>query len=124
MAPLPDRRLLLGLLFLVVVVGALGFLLGRALAPRAPEPRDSPVQDGGAVDVTTRRIRLFFAVPNADRLQEEERTIPRAASLVEEAKRAVAELIKGAQTDPNPPVPAAAGLGPLDDVVRVRTRAQ
>jgi len=110
MAPLPDRRLLLGLLFLVVVVGTLGFLLGRVLAPRAPEPPGSPVQDGGAVDATTRRIRLFFAVPNADRLQEEERTIPRAASIVEEAKRAVAELIKGPQTDLNPTIPPGVGL--------------
>src|SRR3989304_1261559 len=86
MAPLPDRRLLLGLLFLVVVVGALGFLLGRSLPP------------------------LFLPAPNADGLEEEERTSPRAASLVEEAKRAVAELIKGPQTDLNPTIPSGVGL--------------
>jgi germination protein M len=110
MALFTDRRLLLGLISLVVVVGTLGYLVGRVLAPRPPEPPGTPVQNGGAVDVTTRRIRLFFAVPDADRLQEEERTIPRAASVVEEAKRAVAELIKGPQTDLNPTIPPGVGL--------------
>jgi spore germination protein GerM len=110
MVPLTDRRFLLGLISLVVVVGALGYLVGRVVAPSGPEPPSFPVQNGGAVDVTTRRIRLFFAVPNADRLQEEERTIPRAALAVEEAKRAVTELIKGPQTDLNPTIPSGVGL--------------
>jgi spore germination protein GerM len=110
MAPLPHRKLLLGLLFLVVVVGALGFLLGRVLVPPPPEPEPPTVQDAAPIDATTRTIRLFFAVPNADKLQEEERTIPRAASAVEEAKRAVLELIKGPQTDLSPTIPPGVGL--------------
>ena len=108
--PLPNRRLILGLLLVVAVVGALGFLLGRAIAPRAPVPEGAPPQDGSAVDGTTRRVRLFFAVPSADKLQEEERMIPRATSLLEEAKRTVAELIKGPQTDLNPTIPPGVGL--------------
>ncbi len=100
-----NRRHWLGLLLLVLGVGIGAFLLGRASAPRVPLPQVSPIQDEGTVSPTSRVIRLFFAVPNADMLQEEERTIPRAASSLEEAKRAVVELIKGPQSDLNPTIP-------------------
>lgn len=101
----PDRRLLLALLLLVLAVGVGGFFLGRALAPRAPVPPPVPPQDGNTIEATTRVVRLFFAAPDADKLQEEERTIPRAASFVEEARRTVAELITGPQGDLNPTIP-------------------
>lgn len=104
---MPDlnRKALLVLLLLVLGVGVGGYLVGRALAPPAPVPQTSPIKDESGVETTTRLIRLFFAVPDADKLQEEERTIPRAASFVEEARRTVAELIKGPQNDLNPTIP-------------------
>ncbi|MFQ5848841.1 MAG: GerMN domain-containing protein [Candidatus Methylomirabilales bacterium] len=105
-----DRRLLLGLLLAVLVVGALGYLLGRAFAPQAPVAPTPPIQDGRTGDTTTRPVRLFFADSSADKLQEEERTISRAASFVEEAKRTVAELIKGPQGDLSPTIPSGVGL--------------
>ncbi|MFQ5657789.1 MAG: GerMN domain-containing protein [Candidatus Methylomirabilales bacterium] len=106
MATPKNPRMLVGLLLVVVAIGVGGFLLGRAFAPRAPTPHPSPIQDGSVVTPTTRAIRLFFAVPDADVLQEEERTIARAASSVEEAKRTVEELIKGPQSGLNPTIPA------------------
>lgn len=101
----PNPRILLGLLLCVVAIGVGGFLLGRIFAPRAPALHPSPIQDGSVVTPTTRVIRLFFAVPDADVLQEEERTIAREASSVEEAKRTVEELIKGPESDLNPTIP-------------------
>lgn len=100
-----NRKALLALLLLVLGVGVGGYLVGRALAPPAPVPQTSPIKDESGAETTTRLIRLFFAVPDADRLQEEERTIPRAASFVEEARRTVAELIKGPQNGLNPTIP-------------------
>jgi spore germination protein GerM len=105
-----DRRLLLGLLLLVLVVGVLGFFVGRLLAPQAPVPQPPPPQNGSTTETSTRQVRLFFAVPDADRLQAEDRTIPRAASFVEEARRTVAELIKGPQGDLSPTIPPGVGL--------------
>jgi len=71
----PGLRRFLGLLLLVLGTGVVGFLLGRAWAPHvpAPVPHIPPVEDGNAVDTTTRPVRLFFAGPSADKLQEEER---------------------------------------------------
>lgn len=111
----PGLRRFLGLLLLVLGTGVVGFLLGRAWAPHvpAPVPHIPPVEDGNAVDTTTRPVRLFFAGPSADKLQEEERTIPRTASFVQEAKRAVEELIKGPQSGLNPTVPPGAKLRQL-----------
>ena len=106
----PNPRILLGLLLLVLAIGVGGFLLGRTFAPRAPALHPSPIQDGSVVTPTTRVIRLFFAVPDGDMLQQEERTIPRAASSVEEAKRTVEELIKGPENDLNPTVPPGVQL--------------
>ncbi|MEE9182838.1 MAG: GerMN domain-containing protein [candidate division NC10 bacterium] len=100
-----NRKALLALLLLVLGVGVGGYLVGRALAPPAPVPQTSSIKDESGVETTTRLIRLFFAVPDADKLQEEERTIPRAASFVEEARRTVAELIKGPQNGLNPTIP-------------------
>jgi spore germination protein GerM len=65
------------------------------------------------IETTTRLVRLFFAVPDADQLQKEERTIPRAASFVGEAKRTVEELIKGPQGDLNPTIPPGVKLRQL-----------
>lgn len=109
----PKRRHLLGLLLLVLGIGVGGFLLGRAFTPRAPLPQSSPIDNGAVVNSTTRLIHLFFAVPSADMLQAEERTIPRAASFVEEAKRTVAELIKGPQSSLNPTIPSGVKLRQL-----------
>jgi spore germination protein GerM len=109
MIPNLDRRLLVGLV-LLVVVGALGFLVGRAFSPGPPGPQDLPISGGHSGDAATRRIRLYFAVADADRLQEEHRTIPRAASLMEEAKRTVAELIKGPQGELYATIPTGVKL--------------
>lgn len=106
----PNPRILLGLLLFAVAIGVGGFLLGRIFAPRAPALHPSPIQDGSVVTPTTRVIRLFFAVPDADVLQEEERTIAREASSVEEAKRTVEELIKGPESDLNPTIPPSVQL--------------
>lgn len=103
--PEMDRKLLLGLVSVVLAVGLIGFLLGRTFAPRTPSPRPASVRDESTVEGTTRRIRLFFAAPDADKLQEEERDIPRATYFVEEAKRATTELIKGPEGDLNPTIP-------------------
>lgn len=108
-----NRRALLGVLLLVLGVGVIGFLLGRVLAPSTPESQTAPIQDGISTEDTTRLVRLFFAVPDADKLQEEERTIPRAASFVAEAKRTVTELIKGPEGDLNPTIPADVKLRQL-----------
>lgn len=108
-----NRRAFLGVLLLVVGVGVIGFLLGRALTPSAPVPQTAPIQDGIPAEDTTRLVRLFFAVPDADKLQEEERTIPRAASFVAEAKRTVTELIKGPEGDLNPTIPSDVKLRQL-----------
>lgn len=111
----PGLRRFLGLLLLVLGTGVVGFLLGRAWAPHvpAPVPHIPPVEDGNAVDTTTRPVRLFFAGPSADKLQEEERTIPRTASFVQEAKQAVEELIKGPQNGLNPTIPPGVKLRQL-----------
>ncbi len=111
----PDRQRFLGLVVLALGIGVIGFFLGRAFAPRAPVsvPHTPPVADGNAVDATTRLIRLFFAAPSADKLQEEERPIPRAASFVEEAKRTLEELIKGPQSDLNATIPSDVRLRQL-----------
>lgn len=106
----PNPRILLGLLLFAVAIGVGGFLLGRIFAPRAPALHPSPIQDGSVVTPTTRVIRLFFAVPDADVLQEEERTIAREASSVEEAKRTVEELFKGPESDLNPTIPPGVQL--------------
>ncbi|MEA3508955.1 MAG: GerMN domain-containing protein [candidate division NC10 bacterium] len=106
----PNPRILLGLLLFAVAIGVGGFLLGRIFAPRAPALHPSPIQDGSVVTPTTRVIRLFFAVPDADMLQEEERTIVREASSVEEAKRTVEELFKGPESDLNPTIPPGVQL--------------
>lgn len=108
-----DRKTLLGLVSVVLAVGLVGFLVGRTFAPRAPVPRTAPVEDESAVDATSRRIRLFFAVPDADKLQEEERDIPRATYFVEEAKKTVAELIKGPEGELNPTIPPGVKLRQL-----------
>jgi spore germination protein GerM len=106
-----DRRLFLWLALLVLVVGVLGFLVGRAFVPRVPGvPPGVKVSDGRPGDGAVRHIRLFFAVPDSDRLQEEKRAIPRAASLAEEAKRTVAELINGPQGDLYPTIPSGVRL--------------
>ncbi|MFQ5883109.1 MAG: GerMN domain-containing protein [Candidatus Methylomirabilales bacterium] len=109
----PSRRRLLGLSLLVFGVGAGGFLLGQAFTPRTPLPLKSPGQDGSTVNATTRLVRLFFADPNADKLEAEERTIPRAASFVGEAKRTMAELIKGPQNGLKPTIPPGVKLRQL-----------
>ena len=113
MAP-PNSRILLGLFLLILAIGVGGFLLGRTFAPRAPALHPSPIQDGSVATPTTRMIRLFFAVSDADVLQEEERAIPRAASSVEEAKRTVEELIKGPakgpESDLEPTIPPGVQL--------------
>jgi spore germination protein GerM len=100
-----NQRSLLGLLLVVFAVGVIGFFLGRALAPSPSVPQTVPIQNGTPVEPTSRMVRLFFAVPDADKLQEEERTIPRAASFVGEAKRAVEELINGPTGELNPTIP-------------------
>ena len=111
----PNLQRLLGLLLLVIGMGVVGFLVGRTFAPRAPVPvsHTPRVEDGNGTDTTTRPIRLFFAAPSADKLQEEERPIPRSASFVQEAKRTVEELIKGPQGDLDPTIPAGVSLRQL-----------
>lgn len=111
----PNLRRLLGLLVLVIVIGIVGFLLGRAFTPHAPAPVPDtpPLEDADAVDTTTRRVRLFFAAPSGDKLREEQRTIPRAASFVQEAKHAVEELIKGPEGGLDPTIPSGVSLRQL-----------
>jgi spore germination protein GerM len=108
-----NRRVLLGILLLVLGVGVVGFLVGRAFAPPVPVPQTTTIQNGTPVDTTTRLVRLFFAVPDADKLQEEDRTIPRAVSFVGEAKRTVEELINGPQGELNPTIPPGVKLRQL-----------
>lgn len=110
-----NLRRLLGLLGLVVMIGVVGFLLGRAFTPHAPAPvPDSPpLEEGDPVDTTTRPVRLFFSAPSGDKLQEERRTIPRAASFVHEAKRALEELIKGPEGNLDPTIPSGVSLRQL-----------
>ena len=103
----------LGLILLILGVATLSFFLGRAFAPRTSFPPPSPVQEGRNVEATTRMVRLYFAAPTADRLQEEERSISRAASFVEEAKRTVAELIKGPRNGLAPTIPSGVELRQL-----------
>lgn len=108
-----NRRAVLGAL-LVVGIGVIAFLVGRGFAPGPPVPHTPPVvEDTSRTETTTRVVRLFFAAPDADKLQAEERTISRAASFVGEAKQAVDELIKGPQGDLNPTIPEGTELRQL-----------
>ena len=113
--PEQNRRILLSGLVVVLVVGVIGFFLGRALSPNLPVPKTAPIQDGTGTpgETTTRTVRLYFAVPDADKLQEEERTIPRAASFVGEARRTVEELIAGPQGELSPTIPPGVQLRQL-----------
>lgn len=108
-----SRRAVLSFLLLALGIGVIGFLVGRASAPRTPQPRTAPIEDGSPVEPTTRLVRLFFAAPAAEKLQEEEREIPRAASFVGEAARTVEELIKGPQGELSPTIPPGAELRQL-----------
>lgn len=103
----------LGLILLMLGVAIGGFLLGRAFAPRTTPPLPAPVQERRDLETTTRRVRLYFAAPTADRLQEEERSISRSASFLDEAKQAVAELIKGPQNGLAPTLPSGVELRQL-----------
>jgi spore germination protein GerM len=103
----------LGLILLMLVVAIGSFLLGRAFAPRPTPHLPSPVQVRRDMEAATRTVRLYFAAPTADRLQEEERNISRSASFVDEAKQAVAELIKGPQNGLAPTLPSGVELRQL-----------
>ncbi len=111
--PEVNQRVILTVLLLVLGVGVIGFLVGRAFAPRAPVPQTTPIEEVSPVEPTTKLVRLFFASPDADKLQAEERAIPRAASFVGEARRAMEELIKGPQGDLNPTIPSGVELRQL-----------
>lgn len=101
MDPIALKRLLLLVLGLLVVAGA-SFYFGHRLGTRsAPAPQmEGPItveqRNAGG---TSRAVRLFFANPEADELQEESRTIPRAATIADEARRALGELVKGPAND-------------------------
>lgn len=100
-----NLQRLIGLVLLVLGVATAGFFLGRAFAPRTAAPPVS-VQERRDLEPTTRVVRLYFATPTADSLQEEERSIPRSASLIDEAKQTVAELVKGPRNGLAPTLPS------------------
>ncbi len=103
----------LGLILLILGVALGGFLLGRALAPRISSSPRAPVQERRDQEAATRTVRLYFAAPSADRLQEEERSISRGVSFVDEAKQTVAELIKGPRNGLAPTLPSGVELRQL-----------
>lgn len=108
-----NRKYLLGVVLLVLGVAIGSFFLGRAFAPRLSSSPTSPVQERRDLETTTRTVRLFFAAPTADRLQEEERSISRSASFVDEAKQTVAELIKGPRNGLAPTLPSGVEIRQL-----------
>ena len=103
----------LGLILLMLWVAIGSFFLGRAFAPRTSSSPPAPVQERRDLETTTRMVRLYFAAPTADGLQEEERSISRGASFVEEAKQTVAELIKGPRNGLAPTLPSGVELRQL-----------
>jgi len=87
-----------------------GFFLGREMGKKVSLPPPPPITHPPEAK---RAVKLFFATVQADSLKEEVREIPKAASVVEEAREVIAELIKGPAQGLLPTIPVGAELKQL-----------
>lgn len=93
------------LALLLVGGGVAAGLVFWGLPPiERPAPPPAPVPEPAPLRVERRPVRLFFA-QGREILREEERLIPRRATILEEARAALAELIRGPQSALLPTVP-------------------
>lgn len=94
---------------LLVIIGAIALWGEKPLTPNRPAARRTASESTRPTLAGPKKIVvLFFLARDQKNLQEETREVIGAATTTEDAKRALAELVKGPESDLAPTIPPAA----------------
>ncbi len=97
------------IILLLVVIGTIALWGDKPLTPNRPAARRTVSESRRpALEGPKKIVVLFFFARDQESLQEETREVIGAATPTEDAKRALAELVKGPESDLAPTIPPAA----------------
>ena len=97
------------IILLLIIIGAIALWGERPLIPGRPAARRTASESTRrTLEGPKKTVVLFFLARDQKSLQEETREVMGAATTTEDAKRALAELVKGPESDLAATIPPAA----------------